>query len=239
MQQSRLLKHAVRVGALGLGLLVVVAPMSVRAQDEGAEETSSIWNLEKRVWDGFIHGLGLRSGDEPVINYRERSPLVVPPTRDLPPPQAKSAAKNSAWPHDPDAVRRQQRSKKSQAAGSNDTSRVVDRQGSPIAPDQLTAPGASATASTASGPPPTGAAGEGKNMLPSELGYFGGLFSASAWGFGFHGYRDEVGTFTAEPSRDALTAPPVGYQTPSATQPYGVTKRVERSAPRPFDPAGN
>ena len=56
-----------------------------------------------------------------------------------------------------------------------------------------------------------------------------------AWGFG--GYTNETGTFTNEPSRNTLTEPPPGYQTPSPAQPYGVTRRVERSAPQQFDPA--
>jgi hypothetical protein len=72
------------------------------------------------------------------------------------------------------------------------------------------------------------------------MGYFGGLFSGRAWGFGsgFSGYKDETGTFTSEPQRSQLTEPPPGYQTPSGAQPYGVTRRVERTRTEQFDPAG-
>ena len=56
-----------------------------------------------------------------------------------------------------------------------------------------------------------------------------------AWGFG--GYTNETGTFTNEPSRQELTQPPPGYQTPSAEQPYGTTRRVERSGVQKHDPA--
>ena len=101
-----------------------------------------------------------------------------------------------------------------------------------MTPSELNVPGA--TASTASGPPPTGP--DGRPYNPNELGYFGGLFSLRAFGFG--GYADEVGTFTNEPPRATLTAPPSGYQTPSPPQPYGTTKRVESSAPKQFDPSG-
>ena len=39
----------------------------------------------------------------PGIDYRERSPLVIPPTRDLPPPQAAgTASSNPAWPREAD-----------------------------------------------------------------------------------------------------------------------------------------
>ena len=34
----------------------------------------------------------------------------------------------------------------------------------------------------------------------------------------------DVGKFTGEPPRTALTEPPAGYQTPSPDQPYGVGK---------------
>ena len=73
-------------------------------------------------------------------------------------------------------------------------------------------------------------------LPPSELGYFGGLFTARGWGFG--GYQNETGTFSNEPPRTQLTEPPPGYQTPSASQPYGMTRRIERTAPQPHDPAG-
>jgi hypothetical protein len=68
---------------------------------------------------------------------------------------------------------------------------------------------------------------DGSAVLPSQLGYFGGLFSWSSFGFGLVQPKEEVGTFTREPPRAALTAPPVGYQTPSPAAPYGVTKRNE------------
>jgi hypothetical protein len=216
--------------ASALIVLALGAVEPTRAQDDSVEQGNSILNLEKRIWSGFVHGLGLRSPDDPVIEYRERSPLVVPPSRDLPPPQTKAASKDPAWPKDPDVVRRKARSK--QTAKNVDASRALDAASRPMTPAELNAPGG--TASTSSGPPQTGAYGRPYN--PNELGYFGGLFSAR--GFGFGGYADEVGTFTSEPPRATLTAPPVGYQTPSPDQPYGTTKRVEHSVPKQFDPSG-
>ncbi len=43
----------------------------------------------------------------------------------------------------------------------------------------------------------------------------------------------DVASFTGEPPRTALTAPPVGYQTPSPDQPYGFGK--DRSKPKAFN----
>ena len=223
MMHCRNLRLLALSSAFGLTVLALGGAGPARAQDDSVEG-SSVWNLEKRIWNGLVHGLGLRSADDPVIEYRERSPLVVPPSRDLPPPQAKAA------PKDPDASRRKARTK--QTAKNVDASRVLDNASRPMTPSELNAPGA--PASTASAAPATGP--DGRPYNPNELGYSGGIFSLRAFGFG--GHSDEVGTFTSEPPRGALTAPPTGYQTPSPAQPYGTTRRVEHSAPKQFDPSG-
>jgi hypothetical protein len=36
--------------------------------------------------------------------------------------------------------------------------------------------------------------------------------------------KEEEAKFTSEPPRASLTDPPVGYQTPSPAQPYGLAK---------------
>jgi hypothetical protein len=69
-------------------------------------------------------------------------------------------------------------------------------------------------------------------MQPSALGYFGGLFSS----FGSSN-KDEFATFDREPPRTNLTAPPSGYQTPSAAQPYGITKKDPKLTVTPYDKA--
>ncbi len=232
--QARRVKELGVAGALALAVLVAGAP--AQAQQEDAVDQNSIWNLEQRVWGGIVRGLGLRDPNTPEIDYRERSPLVVPPSTTLPPPQAKATPKNPAWPNDPDVAkaRKAAEAKRKLNAGS-DLSRSVYNQGNPITPDQLNRPGAPVPSSNRSNAPAPGTDVDGKPVAPSELGYFGGLFSMRAWGFG--GYTNETGTFTTEPSRNTLTEPPPGYQTPSPAQPYGVTRRVERAAPQQFDPA--
>ena len=98
MMQARWTKEIAVAGACALAVLGAAIP--AQAQDDTVEP-NSIWNLEQRVWGGIARGLGLRDPNGPVIDYRERSPLVVPPTRDLPPPQAKAAPKNPAWSINP------------------------------------------------------------------------------------------------------------------------------------------
>ena len=70
-------------------------------------------------------------------------------------------------------------------------------------------------------------------MRPYELGsksIFSGMFSS------FGGNKTEIGTFTGEPARENLTAPPPGYQTPSPNHPYGVgPANAKPKAARPED----
>ena len=56
-------------------------------------------------------------------------------------------------------------------------------------------------------------------LSPSQLGFEGSFSSL------FGGNKAEVATFKAEPPREALTQPPVGYQTPSAGYAYGEQKK--------------
>jgi hypothetical protein len=219
-----------RVVILGSSMLLAIAPGSARAQDD---DKDSIWNLDKRIFDGFAKGLGLQKGDSVGLDYRERSPLVVPPTRDLPPPERAGAKQAAGWPVDPDAKRRVERSgsKKTLDARHFDD----DYRGRALNPSELNPQGAAQRGRTATNKTSGNADPDGTNARPSELGYMGGLFSWS--GFGFGGQKDEQSTFVKEPPRQALTGPPVGYQTPSAEQPYGVSKERVRKSVTPLDPA--
>src|SRR4051812_10728501 len=107
---ARRLQQAARVGMVGLSVVVMCAQGTARAEDG---EEPSIWNLNERVMKGFMSSLGLSDGSSgPGIDYRERSPLVVPPSRNLPPPEATVAPANPAWPVDPDQKQRREASKK-------------------------------------------------------------------------------------------------------------------------------
>lgn len=52
------------------------------------------------AWNKFMKTIGLKSSTEPDtdINYTERSPLVVPPNRDLPPPGSEAQTPAPDWP---------------------------------------------------------------------------------------------------------------------------------------------
>jgi hypothetical protein len=229
---SKHTRRNARAGVLALVLLAAFAQASVRAEDDD-DDKNSIWNLDKRFLDAFAKGIGLVKGGDPRVDYRERSPLVVPPTRNLPPPQ--SVPKRAAeWPVDPDIKRREDSASR----------KKLDRRGydydedyetRALRPSELNKPGAKKGSSKAGKSDAERENDEATNLAPSQLGYFGGLFSWSGLGFGS---KEEYGSFKKEPARRNLTEPPLGYQTPSPAQPYGIGKSTApRPTVTPLDPA--
>jgi hypothetical protein len=192
--------------------------------------------IDQKIMRSFMEGLGFKRDGEATINYQERAPLVIPPNRDLPPPERVDAAtaNNPAWPKDPDVERR-----KTEAARERDRniSDEREREQNPLRPDQLT-PGARANKRQASrtddgyDPPPSGF---GNQLPPSQLGsskninLFGAMFGSK---------KEETAKFTGEPPRGSLTDPPVGYQTPSPDQPYGVGKALAPKAADDYSTRG-
>src|SRR5262249_47175005 len=92
-------RHAVCAAALGLALAGATGPAAWAQQPSDEELDNHVLNTDKRILDGLLGAIGITSS-APDINYRERSPLVVPQTKDLPPPG--KAAKNADWPVDAD-----------------------------------------------------------------------------------------------------------------------------------------
>ncbi len=58
------------------------------------------------ILSGLMGIAGVDQKPDPVITYRERPPLVVPPRDSLPTPQARISRTDPAWPKDPDAIAR-------------------------------------------------------------------------------------------------------------------------------------
>jgi hypothetical protein len=222
-------KHARRIafaGALGLAVVAALIPARAQAQDDDEDDKKSGWNLDKKLLNDLMRNLGLRNGAENQIEYRERSPLVIPPSKNLPPPEQAGAGKNAAWPVDPDVKRKKEAAAKRKERKGYDP----DYEERNLTPSELNPAGINRSAGRPGTPDSVG--GEGRSLAPSELGYFGGLFS----GFG-GGSKEDVATFEREPPRNSLTAPPSGYQTPSAAQPYGITKKDPKLTVTPYDKA--
>lgn len=214
MRLSKIFKGCT-ASLLVFGAAVVLGPAPAGAAED--EPT-----FDEKIMRGIMDGLGLKRDGEATINYQERAPLVIPPGRDLmPPEQSDAAANNPAWPKDPDVERR-----KTQAAldKNRNISDEREREQNPLRPDQL-APGGRGKkrqqARTDDGyqSPPSGFSSQ---LPPSELGYKGSLYDAM---FG-KTKKEEQAKFTGEPPRTSLTDPPPGYQTPSPDQPYGLAKGV-------------
>src|SRR5689334_19641734 len=96
--------RALRLSAVALGVGLLVASGVARAQEDDEEDDKT---FEEKIIEGLMHGIGGTNMENRGIDYRERSPLVVPPKLDLPPPASAAEAKAPPnWPKDPDEARR-------------------------------------------------------------------------------------------------------------------------------------
>jgi hypothetical protein len=194
--------------ACGALLALPVAASAQQAQDD--EDT-----FEQKIIKNILGGMGVDVG-RPGIDYRERSPLVIPPTRDLPPPQAAgTATSNPAWPREVD--------RKVVVGKGKNTRATPDEPGSEsvLTPDELNR-GVNPRAPRVTDPSQTMGSIEeaniGRQMSPAQLNNKG-IFNWNAL-MGTH--LNEQAKFEREPTRNDLTQPPAGYQTPSAAYPYGA-----------------
>jgi hypothetical protein len=225
------LQQAAVAGALALSAVTAFGS-AARAQDANSEPTT-IWNWDQKLGDKVLQTLGLKDG--PGIDYRERSPLVVPPSLDLPPPKQKSAKAQvpANWPADPAAAKADKPAAKATKAYANDDAAWLDFTGSQVGSIRKSA-SANAPAPGGNGKMDDPDTAE-KPLRPSDLNTKGTNFFTS---FFKKSDDTEFGTFTGEQPRTSLIEPPQGYQTPSPNQPYGVTKRSDFIKPQKSDPAG-
>src|SRR6478609_7016805 len=204
MLQNSSLSRALRFAAVVLGIGLVMASGPVRAADDEDEDDKT---FEEKIIEGIMRGIGGTNMENRGIEYRERSPLVVPPKLDLPPPETvKGEIKAANWPKDPD----EQRRKAAIAARKKDNKDPVQAS-RPLMPSELNqrGPKASSTANSDSLTQPGGNPGANAILSPSQLGYSGGFSGL------FGGNKAETAPFKGEPTRESLTQPPPGYQTPS------------------------
>jgi hypothetical protein len=205
------MRGMVRAAACGLFGALLVATYGVTPvlaeEDDGQ-------TFDQKIVRNVLTTLGLRRGTDD-IEYRERSPLVVPPKMTLPPPEA-GATRAPGWPVDADVKRRKTVTENKRRFDEVDDTR-------PLRPSELNVgqPGRRGDDRA-----PTDAEKEGRPLPPSVLGTsLTGIFGS------FWGKKEEETKFTSEPPRASLIEPPAGYQTPSPTQPYGVTWRAAPQKP--------
>src|SRR5256714_4078457 len=207
-EPSMSLRRALMACVCGPFLVLPMAASAQQAQDDDKD------TFEQKIIKNILGGMGVDVG-RAGIDYRERSPLVIPPTRDLPPPLASgSATRNPAWPREPDrkiAVRNKPNARATAEDPGTDSA---------LTPDELRR-GTNPRAGRVTDPSQTQGSIEeanvGRQMSPSQLG----SSSIFNWNALMGTHLNEQATFTGEPSRGSLTQPPAGYQTPSANYPYG------------------
>ena len=211
------LRRAAATAAVALAVALAWSAGSARAEDDNDDENVP---LDTKLFRQFMKDLGLSRSGQEMIEYRERAPLVVPPSRELPPPRDEAdASKTPAWPKDPDVARRKQDLAAEKAKLKGNLS--AEEQARALRPDELDKPGAGEKKSA-------DAKGAGKSpedtsrpLMPSDLGTKTEKILGSVWS-SFTPAKPESAPFTGEPPREAMTAPPSGYQTPSPNYPYGV-----------------
>lgn len=217
---KRTFGRAAVAATIGMAVMIGSAGTFARAADDEEPEL-----LDTKIVRGLLEGLGLRK-DQASINYRERSPLVLPPSKELqvlPAPESDAKARKAAgWPDDPDikAVKQRrdaERNRKPYVEGVDDRPLLPSQYENPnrIKPDNAANPSIEQTSRPSS---------------QAELGAKG-IFS-KIWG-----PKEDYATFVAEPPRSSLIDPPAGYRTPSPNQPFGVGgdknsyKPVDRAEP--------
>jgi hypothetical protein len=216
------LSRALRLAVIALGIGLVMTAGAARAQDDDEDDKT----FEEKIIEGIMAGIGGTNMDNRGIEYRERSPLVVPPKLDLPPPAAASnEVKAPNWPKDPDEARRKAAiaARKKDNKDPREASRI-------LTPSELDkrAPKKS-TAGSDSVDQPGGNPGANAVLSPSQLGYSGGFSGL------FGGNKVETAPFKGEPTRESLTQPPSGYQTPSPNFAYGTGPK--ESLNKEYNPA--
>jgi hypothetical protein len=196
--------RALRLSAIALGIGVIMTAGVARAQDDEEDDKT----FEEKIIDNLMRGLGGTNMETPTIDYRERSPLVVPPKLDLPPPAGAAQATAPNWPKDPDEQRR-----RAAAAARKKENKDPVNAARPLTPAEMKM---GRTAATKQTEPIQPGVSNNPMLSPSQLGFKGTLFGL------FKGNDSEKKAFTTEPERESLTQPPPGYQTPSPGYAYGT-----------------
>ncbi|THD66060.1 MAG: hypothetical protein E7813_14075 [Bradyrhizobium sp.] len=221
LNASSALTRSVRLAVVALGIGLVMAAGAARAQDDEDDDRT----FEEKIIGKIMTGLGGTTMENPGIDYRERSPLVVPPRIDLPPPvNASAEPKIANWPKDPDEARR-----KAAIARRKKENKDPIEAARPLSPSELNAGRTSAPARTNNDPVEPGVSNN-PLLSPSQLGFDGKVTSF------FHGNASESAPFKGEPTRESLTQPPAGYQTPSPNFAYGTGPK-ESLNNKKYDPA--
>jgi hypothetical protein len=221
--------RALRLSAVVLGVGLLMAAGAARAGDDDEDDKT----FEEKVIEGIMKGMGATNMENSSIDYRERSPLVVPPKLDLPKPASEATAKPAPnWPQDPDEKRRKAAiaARKKDKNNTRDATQVANDAARPLSPSELNVARTRADPDSIKTSDSLAPGNSNANPLsPSQLGYEGGFMGM------FKGNKVESTEFKAEPPRTSLVQPPPGYQTPSSGYLYGTGPK--ESLNKEYNPA--
>jgi hypothetical protein len=218
---SRTMMRALRLAAIVFGIGLMMSANAARAQDDDEDDST----FEEKIIKQIMTGIGGTNMENGGIEYRERSPLVIPPRSDLPPPATAAEVPAPNWPKDPDIQKRKAAiaARKKDNKDPREASRV-------LTPSEL-ALGKTAPAKRSAETNQPGDPGANAILSPSQLGYEGGLSGL------FGGSKTESAPFKGEPTRETLTMPPAGYQTPSPNFAYGTGGPKESLVNKEYNPS--
>ncbi|MFZ5732787.1 MAG: hypothetical protein ACOY4O_08630 [Pseudomonadota bacterium] len=204
-------RRALRLALCSVALLAAFSGVAKAEEDEDDDQS-----FGQKIIGTVIRGIGGTSIDNSNIEYRERSPLVIPPKVELRAPGSGKQAVPANWPKDPDVAERQARREaaKKRGGATRDATQETREASRVLSPSELAGQPVTRSASRDSVIP--GATNTNPILSPSELGYTGGFFGM------FKSKDPEAEKFKGEPTRESLTQPPAGYQTPSPNYAYGT-----------------
>jgi hypothetical protein len=195
------------LGAIMIAFVVAFVAMPASAQSEPT-------GLQK-----FLGSIGVLEIPREQPDYRERAPLVVPPSSALIPPRNPGdiSVNNPDWPVDHESFRGRRASEIADEARTDEEF----YSGRSLRPNELNRPAKLSKQEQEKRDayarrPEAETAGDEyaarrEVYSPSKLGFKG-------WG----SKREESVVFTGEPERRLLTDPPPGLRTPSSDAPYGI-----------------
>jgi len=199
----RTLQRHLAFGATA-GLALGLAISSARAGDDGA---APIWEGLSSVFGPY---LGFEKEKDPMIDYRDRGRLVLPPKVALPPPGATAGIGNVDWPVDPDV----QSLKKAKQEQKTSNKEHFSRSTLLIPPGSQVTVTTSATAGQGAGDPPPcpkDAAPGSCSKSQSTYGHPTLNFNPLTW-VGLQ--KKDAIVLGPEPDRENLTDPPKGFRAP-------------------------
>lgn len=210
---------------LGIGGSLILSSSIAFAQEEKPVD-DGLWGQDIFGWIGIVPS---KKAD---IEYRERAPLVVPPSnvmKGLPQPIERGALQNKAgnWPKDPDVLVQKRLEEESRLPRTK-TENYEWQKGRPINPDLLRGDNRRITVDN-----------NARAITLPEGSRAANLVSPDKLRKGPKNSKDDF--FAGrEPARGSLSDPPTGYRKPTGalkTKPKEqVVRKVDEGSPRAFNP---